>query len=153
MWLAYLCFLAAVLLPFAPNQKSSSAADAIAQVRAEWVKDLHDKKLDEFAMLYTPDAVFLPPNGERISGRPAIRELTRNVMGIYTSNLVFHSITVEQSGDLAYDSGDFRETLLTISDGSTIEGKGNYLMVFKRQSDGKWLITQQVWTESAPAHQ
>src|SRR5215467_7818299 len=127
MWFAYLCFLAAMLLPVASNQKSSSAADAIAQVRDEWVKDLHDKQLDRFVMLYTPDAAFLPPNGERVSGRPAIRELTKNVMGIYTSNLVFHSITVEHSGDLAYDSGDFRETLLKLSDGSTSEGKGNYL--------------------------
>ena len=153
MWLVCLCFFAAMLAPAAPQPKSSGAADAIALVRDEWVKDLHDKQLDRFVMLYTPDAAFLPPNGERISGRPAIRDLTRNVMGIYTSSLVFHSITVEHSGDLAYDSGDFRETLLKLSDGSTSEGKGNYLMVFKRQPDGKWLIAQQVWTESAPAHQ
>lgn len=24
--------------------------------------------------------------------------------------------------------------------------QGDYLIVFKRQSDGKWLIVQQVWT-------
>ena len=152
MWLGYACLFATMLLSAASGQKSSSAADAIAQVREEWVKDLHDKQLDRFVMLYTVDAAFLQPNGERIAGRPAIQELTRKVMGIYTSNLVFHSITVEHSGDLAYDSGDFRETLLKLSDGSTTEGKGNYLMVFRRQPDGKWLIAQQVWTESAPAH-
>jgi ketosteroid isomerase-like protein len=41
--------------------------------------------------------------------------------------------------------------VMTISDGITKNLSGNYLMVFQRQTDGHWLILQQVWTEAAPA--
>jgi len=152
MMLCRLLVLAAAVLPAASYQKPSSAADAIAKVRAEWMKDLHDKQLDQFVMLYTPDAVFLTPNGQRITGRAAIRDLTRQAMDTFTSDLHFRSLASEYSCDLAYDSGEFHETLTLLSDKSTKEGKGNYLMVFKRQPDGNWLIAQQVWTEAIPAH-
>jgi len=152
MLLSSLLALVTALAPFTPIPKPSTAADAIARIRTEWTRDLHSKKLDAIVMLYAPDAVFLTPNGERFTGRPAIRELCRKAMDTFTSDLTFHSIVSEGSGNLAYDSGDFWETLVKLSDGSKSEGRGNYLMVFKRQPDGNWLIAQQVWTESTPAH-
>ena len=112
-------------------------------------KDLHDKKLDQIVMLYAPDAVFLPPNGERITGRSDIRELTQKAMDAFTSDLTFQSMNMEFSGDLAYDSGEYRETLTSAANSSVSHGQGNYLMVFKRQKDGSWLIVQQVWTALA----
>jgi len=147
-------FLAVMAFAAVPglNQQTSNPTDAIANLRAEWAKDLHDKRLDQIVLLYAPDAVFLPPNGERISGRPAIRELTKKAMDTFTSDLTFHSIATEYSGNLAYDSGEYRETLTGLSDGSTSHGEGNYLMVFKRQADGSWLIVQQVWTALAIGH-
>lgn len=147
-----LLVLALAVVAAAPNQKPSSAADAIAKVRAEWAKDLHDKQPDQFVSLYTADAVFLTPNGQRITGRAAIRTLTKQAMDTFTSDLHFQSMVTESSGDLAYDSGVFHETLTVLSDGSKKEGEGNYLMVFKRQTNGSWLITQQVWTQSTAAH-
>lgn len=131
------------------NQATPSPADAIARLRTEWTRDLHDKKLDQIAMLYASDAVFLPPNGERIIGRSSIRDLTKKAMDAFTSDLTFQSLNTEFSGDLAYDSGEYRETLTSATDGSTSHGQGNYLMVFKRQKDGAWVIVQQVWTALA----
>ncbi len=98
-------------------------------------------------MLYAPGAVFLPPTGERITGRPAIRDLSKKAMDTFTSDISLHSIVTEHSGNLAYASGDYRETLVTVSDGTKTEVQGNYLMLFKRQADGRWLIIEQVWTE------
>src|SRR5262249_42398453 len=105
MFYRLLVFVAAVLMA-APAQKAPTPEDAIANLRSEWAKDLHDKKLDQIVMLYAPDAVFLPPNGERIVGRSAIRDLTKRAMDTFTSDLTFRSITMEYSGNLAYDSGE-----------------------------------------------
>src|SRR5215510_5361324 len=123
MMLCRLLALTVAILAPALAQKSATPEDAIANLRSEWAKDLHDKKLDQIVMLYAPDAVFLPPNGERIVGRSAVRDLT------------FHSINLEYSGNLAYDSGEYRETLVAASDGNTSHGQGNYLMVYQRQAD------------------
>jgi uncharacterized protein (TIGR02246 family) len=131
-------------------QNTTSDADAFAHLRTEWANQLHAKQLDRFAALYTPDAVFLPPTGERITGRDAIREMTRGVMAQFTSTITLHSITAERSGDLAYDSGDFTETLVATADGAKMDSRGNYLMILKRSQDGSWSIAQQVWTGSQP---
>lgn len=133
------------------NKEASAVADDIAKIRSEWAKDLHSKQLEQMVMLYAPDAVFLPPTGERITGRPAIRDLSKKIMETFTSDISLHSVVTEHSGNLAYDSGDYSETLVTVSDGAKMEAQGNYLMVFKRQSAGNWLILEQVWTEVVPA--
>jgi ketosteroid isomerase-like protein len=133
------------------NGGSSTVADDIAKIRSEWAKDLHSKQLDQIVALYAPEAVFLQPNGERVTSRAAIRDLCKKIMDTFTSDISLHSIVTEHSGDLAYDSGDFRESLVKLSDGTTSEVQGNYLMIFKRQSDGTWLIVEQMWTLVTPA--
>ncbi|HEY6253326.1 MAG TPA: DUF4440 domain-containing protein [Candidatus Angelobacter sp.] len=147
-----LLILSLAMFAGAPNQQSSSVEDGIARIRLEWARDLREKRLDQLVMLYTPDGAFISPDIGRVTGRAAIRELCQNVMATFTSDLTFHSIKTENSGDLAYDSGDFRETLTKLVDGSKSDDQGNYLMVFKRQADGNWLIAQQMWAGPPPGH-
>ena len=148
---ASLALLIALVAPPLPAQSGqSAAADEIARLRSEWAKNLLAKKLDPIVALYAPDAVFLQPSGDRVTGRAAIRDLCKNIMATFTSDISLHSIATEHSGDLAYDSGDYRETLVKVSDGIQIEVQGNYLMVFKRQADGTWLILEQMWTLVTP---
>jgi uncharacterized protein (TIGR02246 family) len=137
--------------PGQANRQASGPADDIAKIRSEWAKALRAKQLDQIVLLYAPDAVFLPPTGERVTGRPAIRDLTKKIMETFTSDINLDSIVMEHSGSLAYDSGDYSETLVTVADGAQIEAQGNYLMIFKRQPEGNWLIIEQAWTEVLPA--
>jgi ketosteroid isomerase-like protein len=63
------------------------------------------------------------------------------------------TLRAEHSDDLAYDSGDFEETVTSVSNGKQYQVKGNYLMVFRRAPGGKWLIVEQVMTDrEQPAH-
>jgi uncharacterized protein (TIGR02246 family) len=146
---ALFAVLVAPSLRAQPTQPA--VAEEIARLRSQWAKSLLDKKLDQIASLYTSDAVFLQPSGERITGRPAIRDLCKKIMDTFTSDITLHSIASEHSGDLAYDSGDYRETLEKLSDGTKAEVQGNYVMIFKRQGDGSWLILEQMWTLVTPA--
>jgi uncharacterized protein (TIGR02246 family) len=124
----------------------STVLGELTRIREQWVRDLHAKQLDEIMMFYAPDASFLTGNGMRFTGLDAIRGLFKNVMGAVTSNLTLNSVLIESSGDLAYDSGDYKETLVPASGGPSQEYKGSYVIVFKRQADGRWLIVQHVWT-------
>ncbi len=71
-------------------------------------------------------------------------------MATFDSNLTLHSQKLETSGDLAYDSGDFQETLTTIANDAKIATKGSYIIIFKSQPNGSWLIVQHVWTGTPP---
>jgi uncharacterized protein (TIGR02246 family) len=131
-------------------ENSSATADAIRKIREDWAKRLHEKQLESLVDLYAPDGVFLIPAGERFTGRDAIRELCRNTMAIMTSDITMRSIASESSGSLAYDTGQFEETLIRVSDGKKFDSHGSYLMVLKKQPDGRWLIAQQMWSGVEP---
>lgn len=134
--------------PAASQEKPrpSSVAEELAKLREQWVQDLYDKQLDHIMAFYTPDAAFLSPSGGRFTGPAEIRGLFKNVMDTVASELTMHSIVTETSGDLAYDSGDYKETLVPTKGGPNQHFQGDYLIVFRRQKDGNWLIVQQVWT-------
>jgi len=128
----------------------TSTIAAIAKIRDAWVQNLRTKQLEPILKFYASDAVFLQPNGDRITGSAALRTLFQNIMATFNSDLTLHSQNLETSGDLAYDSGDFEETLTTISTGAKITSKGSYIMIFKRQHDGSWQIIQHAWMGTPP---
>jgi uncharacterized protein (TIGR02246 family) len=132
-------------------QGSPTNSPEIARLRAEWVKDLHTKRLDQISALYAEDAEFLLATGTRVSGRAAIRELCKNVMATMTSDITLHTATRERSENLAYDSGDYSETLTSVADGTVTPYKGTYVMIFRRQANGAWVIAEQVWTDASAA--
>jgi uncharacterized protein (TIGR02246 family) len=133
----------------ASKPAAGSSADA-GKIPAQWAKTLQAKQIDQLAALYTPDAVFLKPSGERITGLPAIRDLCKKIMDTFSSEFTFHSLASDVSGNLAYDSGEYTESLVKISDKTKAEVQGNYLMIFKRQPDGNWRIAHQMWTLVTP---
>src|SRR5690349_1111585 len=65
--------------PAAKSARLSPAASQVARVRDQWAQFLNAKQLKPIMTLYAPDAVFLQPSGERITGAPSIRSLTQKI--------------------------------------------------------------------------
>ena len=149
VFLAFATILAPTFSPTASAPQASTIV-ALARIREAWVQDLRTKQLEPILKFYAPDAVFLQPTGERITGSAALRTLFQNIMATFNSDLALKSQNLETSGDLAYDSGDFQETLTTIATGAKITSKGSYVIIFKRQPNGSWQIVQHVWTGTPP---
>jgi ketosteroid isomerase-like protein len=149
--LAFATFLAPTFSRTALAAPQASTIATLAQIREAWVQDLRTKQLEPILKLYASDAVFLQPTGERIAGAAALRTLFQTIMATFNSDLTLNSRNLETSGDLAYDSGDFQETLTTVATGSKITSKGSYIIIFKRQPDRSWQIVQHVWTGTPPA--
>jgi ketosteroid isomerase-like protein len=149
-FLALVIILALIFSCTATAAPQSSTVVTLAKIREDWVQALRTKQLEPILKFYAPDAVFLQPTGERITGSAALRTLFQTIMATFDSDLTLHSQNLEASGDLAYDSGDFQENLTTIATGAKITTKGSYIIIFKRQRNGGWQITQQVWTGSPP---
>jgi ketosteroid isomerase-like protein len=148
--------LAAILAPIDFPTATAAGSEVsplvtLAKIREAWVQDLRTKKLEAILKFYAPDASFLQPTGERITGSAALRTLFQTIMATFNSDLTLNSKNLETSGDLAYDSGDFEETLTNIANGAKISSKGSYVIIYKRQSNGSWQIVQHVWTGIPPA--
>ncbi len=143
-------FRAATAAAAANSSPQASTLEALAKLRETWVQDLRTKQLEPILKFYAADAAFLQPDGERITGSAALRTLFQTIMATFNSDLTLHSQNLEASGDLAYDSGDFQETLTNIATGAKINSKGSYVIIYKRQANGAWQIVQHVWTGTPP---
>jgi uncharacterized protein (TIGR02246 family) len=139
-----LAFLVSVQLA---NPQDLGLPAKLAAMRAEWAEDLRTKKDDGYVRLDADDGVFLEPTGARITGKSAITALMKHVMATFNSNITLHSVSVEVSGTLAYDSGDYVETLTPRAAGKPMQVQGTYLTIFKRQPDGQWRIMEQMWSQ------
>ena len=124
------------------------SAPDVARLSERWAKEWSAKNLDSVIALYAEDAVFLTATGSRVTGRAAIRDLFEKALAANTSDLSVHSKVTEQSGNLAYDSGEYEETMT--SGGVKRSGRGHYLVVFRRNSKNQWQIVEHMWTD-APA--
>ena len=133
--------------PTAQSPIATKLATRLSRVCGQWAEYWRQKQLDNVVALYAPDAVFLTGTGDRFSGRDAIRAVFKTAMEGHTSDLTPRSLVTEVSGNLAYDSGDYLETIVPASGVAKTELKGNYVIVFKRQRNGKWLIIEHVWTD------
>src|SRR5712692_3142344 len=131
-------------------QQPSKVAKDLEKIGADWANYWNAKQIDALIGLYAREAVFLTGQGNRITGRPAIREVFKTALKTNTSNLSVHSVVTEESGNLAYNSGEYQQTVTPASGGPQTHLQGNYVIVFKRQPDGKWLIVEHAWTV-APA--
>jgi ketosteroid isomerase-like protein len=142
-------FALLLLLAFQASADAKSTPDPFAALREQWAQDLHTKKIDDSLAQYASDADFISDAG-RTHGMTALRQLFTNITATFDSDLVFTSQRVEISGDLAYDSGTYKENLLSRSSGKTQHMAGDYLTVYRRtkaaNGNAVWLIMEQVWT-------
>src|ERR1700733_3803754 len=70
-----------------PATAQTSTLAALAKIRETWIQDLRTKQLELILKVYAPDAVFLQPTGERITGSAAIRKLFQTIMAVFNSDL------------------------------------------------------------------
>jgi ketosteroid isomerase-like protein len=150
VFLAITVMVAQTFFRAANASPQASTLETLAKLRDAWVQDLRTKQLEPILKFYAADAAFLQPDGERITGSAALRTLFQTIMASFNSDLTLHSQNLEASGDLAYDSGDFQETLTNIATGAKINSKGSYVIIYKRQANGAWQIVQHVWTGTPP---
>lgn len=127
-----------------PHAASSDAV--FAELRQQWARNLHDKRIDMSVGEYAIDAEFIQPDGTRVRGSDALRKLFETITTTFDSNLVFDSQRVETSGSLAYDSGTYHEMLVVRASDKHQSSTGSYLTIYRREPNGEWLIVEQSWT-------
>jgi uncharacterized protein (TIGR02246 family) len=93
------------------------------------------------ASLYADDAVLLPPDHEPVRGRAAIGDFWRQGTD---EGLEVTTLTVEVEGNLGYLVGRYH---LPATDEEPADS-GKYVMCLKRQRDGAWKLTADIWNRS-----
>ena len=91
---------------------------------------------DSIALMYTDDAELFIPGAPVLEGGQAIYEAWKKIVGPGGNTLRCVVREVQESGDLAYDTGHFT----AIAPNGSILNAGKWIVVWKRQSAGEWKI-------------
>ena len=144
--------IAALFLSFAAVAAGAAEAPkSPAAVGQAWVQAWNAKSMLVLLDLYAPEPVFLPASGERWAGKDTIAAHFFHGLSQFNPHIELHSARSIASGDLAFDSGTFDQTITAPDGSSPMRLRGNYLFVFQRQPDGQWKILEQSFTEFDPS--
>ncbi len=133
--------------PKTPQGLTDQDRAAIRQSEADFAASMIAKDYAKVAASYTADAVVLPANGPAATGRAAIEQLLGTFPPL--SAFTLNSVEIEGVGDLAYQRGTFFMTM-QLPGGVTASDSGKYLEIRRRQPDGSWLITRDIWNSDIP---
>jgi len=134
--------LAAAACARAPAKDDSRARQAIQAAVTQYVAATNEGDAEALTDLYADDAVLLPPDHEPIQGREAIGAFWRQGTD---PGLEVRTMRMEVDGDVGYLVGSYHlpETEEEPAD------SGKYVMCLRRQADGSWKLTADIWNSSS----
>ena len=125
--------------PAPPPDTRKADEAAIRAASADWSKASQAKDLDKATSYYSDDAIFFVNNGAKVTGKDAIKLAWKSELATPGPGLTFETTYVEvaRSGDIAYEYGTYDEQTEE-KKGKVKDEKGKYVVVWKKQADGKW---------------
>lgn len=106
----------------------------------------------EILSFWASDAVVMPPDTPPLRGHQEIRayiEESLNIPG-FSVSWTPEGADVAASGDLGYTHGR-NEFSFEGADGEIVRITGRYLTTWRKQADGSWKCTFEVWNNDPPA--
>ena len=136
----------AIVCNFPPSAKGDEE-QAVRDADAAWSKVAGAKDLDKTVSFYADDAMVLPPNQPMVTSKTGIRDLWKGFLDSLT-DISWKTTRVEmaKSGDMGCLIGTYA---MTMKDGTKDTGK--YCEVWKKQADGKWKVTTDMFSSDLPA--
>jgi ketosteroid isomerase-like protein len=132
-----------VTLAFATDADEKAILDADGQ----WSKVAAAKDLDKTVSFYAEDAVVLPPNQPAVTTKDGIRNLWKGFLdSLIKISWKTTRVQMAKSGEMGYLIGTYQ---MTMKDGT--EDKGKYCEIWRKQGDGKWKVSTDMFSSDLPA--
>ena len=98
------------------------------------------------------DILWLPPNGQRVLGRKAVRDRMLQLTSArhWSARWKADRVDVAASLDIAHAVGTY-ELSYEDAGGAAIRDTGKFLDTFRKQADGRWQETAIMFSSDMPA--
>ena len=109
-----------------------------------------DSPADAFTDQLTDDAYFLPPDAPLAQGKEAIHALITELEAMPGMSLTWSPVAADvgSAGDLGFTIGTYEMKLDGPEGPISIDGK--YMTVWKKQADGSWKVTADMFNPNGP---
>ena len=124
-----------------PSQSITDDRRAVEATVNRYVEATNSGDAEALAQLYEDDAVLLPPDHQPVEGRAAIGEFWRQGTD---EGLEVTTLRLDVDGGIGYLVAQY--TLPETDEEPADSGKT--VMCLKRQRDGSWKVTADIWNSS-----
>ena len=125
-------------------------AKALAKLDEDWSNAAGKRDVDRVASFYAEDAIVYPPNEPVAIGQPAVKKVWASYFADPTFSISWKTVNagVSKSGDLGFTAGTY-EASFKGPDGKMVSEKGKYLTTWKKDKDGKWKASHDIWNSDS----
>jgi len=116
---------------------------AIRDVSEKFPDMMMNKNFDALPDIYTEDALLMPPDHGSVTGHGEIAEFLGSFPPLTEFDLFVDEI--DGAGDIAYVRGSFRMVMVPEPGADPVEERGQYLEIRKKQADGSWLLSRDIF--------
>ena len=123
----------------------------IRQVTNAWQFHVKAADWESLMVVYTPNAVVMPPNGPTLHGHEAIKTFMAEGPVIIDVRLTIEEI--DGGGKPAFVRGTYTMTIQPEGAPEPLQDRGKYIEIRRKQADGAWLIAVDIFNSDLPIPQ
>jgi len=124
-------------------QMNSNASAELTSIIREGIRAFtgffQTNQFDKMAQFYSPDTTLMLPHHGVIRGAEKLPALFRELKNAGVRDWRIEANRIEQFGDISLEYGSY-DSFVRQKDGTDVSVSGKYLVVWRRQADGHWLI-------------
>ncbi|WP_420388120.1 YybH family protein [Roseivirga sp.] len=141
--------LSALIIPFlyscgTPSTDPEAEKAAIAVASKAFSQAYMDGNLEEQMSYYTDDIVIMSGSREMIRGKEEVTNYWRLPASVKVLEHASTPVELEVSGDMAKDFGYYEGK--SVRNGDTITFRGQYLITWRKEADGQWRMSADMWS-------
>ena len=125
-------------------------AKVLAKLDDDWSAAAGTKDVDQVAAFYAEDAVVNPPNEPVAVGREAAKKVWASYFAAPNFSISWKTTVAEvaKSGELGFTAGTYQDSF-DGADGKRVQETGKYLCTWRKQKDGSWKATYDMWNSDS----
>lgn len=132
------------------GKMESSAAKEISELWKEYVAAATAGDLERWINLWTEDGIQMPPDAPRRVGRALIRAEMKPLFDLFNTRMAIYPDETQVSRDQAFTHGLYEVAMTPKEGGDSLEFKGKFLTILRKQADDSWKIAIDCFNHDTP---
>ena len=122
---------------------------AIKDIVEDFEAGINAADIERYLQHYADDVIDIPPNEPVTSGKDAVRNRDQRLFEEIKLQDVYTVRDVKISGNLAVAHVTLSAIVTIKASGEHFNSNGNWILVFRRQSDSSWKIIYSIWSDES----
>jgi uncharacterized protein (TIGR02246 family) len=151
--ISLLCAVTMMTACSTPSGSSGPPADlaAITQFNQQYLKAINDGDIAALSQLTDEDHIMIAPGRAPVAGKQANDSAMGRAFEQFKIDEKWEPVETVVDGSLAYQRGTFTVSATPKGGNTARTTHGNFLRIYRRQPDGSWRMTRDMFNSDQPA--